>query len=76
MATAVSCLQFAGHQQMYLRQAVCSIAEALCTGVEVRVTPMRTEVIIRATRTQNVLGAALQHMYARVSVWRGLEVAA
>jgi len=25
-------------------------------GVEVRVTPMRTEVIIRATRTQNVLG--------------------
>ena len=39
-------------------------------------TPMRTEVIIRATRTQNVLGAALQHMYARVFVWRGLEVAA
>jgi len=29
------------------------------TGVEVRVTPMRTEVIIRATRTQNVLGAFL-----------------
>jgi hypothetical protein len=26
------------------------------SGVEVRVTPMRTEVIIRATRTQNVLG--------------------
>jgi len=25
----------------------------------VRVTPMRTEVIIRATRTQNVLGAFL-----------------
>merc|ERR1740125_39361 len=25
-------------------------------GEEVRVTPMRTEVIIRATRTQNVLG--------------------
>jgi ribosomal protein uS3 len=25
-------------------------------GVEVRVTPMRTEIIIRATRTQNVLG--------------------
>jgi small subunit ribosomal protein S3e len=24
-------------------------------GVEVRVTPMRTEIIIRATRTQNVL---------------------
>jgi len=26
------------------------------SGVEVRVTPVRTEVIIRATRTQNVLG--------------------
>jgi len=25
-------------------------------GVEVRVTPLRTEIIIRATRTQNVLG--------------------
>jgi len=26
------------------------------SGVEVRVTPMRTEIVIRATRTQNVLG--------------------
>ncbi len=26
------------------------------SGVEVRITPVRTEVIIRATRTQNVLG--------------------
>ena len=26
------------------------------SGVEVRVTPMRTEIIIRATRTQSVLG--------------------
>lgn len=26
------------------------------SGVEVRVRPMRTEIIIRATRTQNVLG--------------------
>lgn len=26
------------------------------SGVEVRVTPLRTEIIIRATRTQNVLG--------------------
>ena len=25
-------------------------------GCEVRVTPMRTEIVIRATRTQNVLG--------------------
>jgi ribosomal protein S3 len=30
------------------------------SGVEVRVTPMRTEVIIRATRTQNVLGTFAQ----------------
>jgi small subunit ribosomal protein S3e len=28
-------------------------------GVEIRVTPMRTEIIIRATRTQNVLGTCI-----------------
>ncbi|KAH7668784.1 40S ribosomal protein S3 protein [Dioscorea alata] len=33
------------------------LAEDGYSGVEVRVTPMRTEIIIRATRTQNVLGA-------------------
>ncbi|KAL5576901.1 hypothetical protein UlMin_018600 [Ulmus minor] len=32
------------------------LAEDGYSGVEVRVTPMRTEIIIRATRTQNVLG--------------------
>ncbi len=32
------------------------LAEHGYSGVEVRVTPMRTEIIIRATRTQNVLG--------------------
>merc|ERR1712137_57415 len=32
------------------------LAEDGYAGVEVRITPMRTEVIIRATRTQNVLG--------------------
>jgi len=32
------------------------LAEEGYAGVEVRVTPMRTEIIIRATRTQNVLG--------------------
>merc|ERR1711871_1447879 len=32
------------------------LAEDGYAGVEVRVTPVRTEVIIRATRTQNVLG--------------------
>ncbi|KAG5229930.1 Filament plant protein [Salix suchowensis] len=32
------------------------LAEDGYSGVEVRVTPMPTEIIIRATRTQNVLG--------------------
>uniref|UniRef100_A0A2I2YWH0 KH type-2 domain-containing protein n=1 Tax=Gorilla gorilla gorilla TaxID=9595 RepID=A0A2I2YWH0_GORGO len=32
------------------------LAEHGCSGVEVRVTPTRTEIIILATRTQNVLG--------------------
>ncbi|KAL7167711.1 hypothetical protein ACSBR2_038212 [Camellia fascicularis] len=32
------------------------LAEDGYSGVEVRVTPIRTEIIIRATRTQNVLG--------------------
>lgn len=35
------------------------LAEDGYSGVEVRVTPMRTEIIIRATRTQNVLGESL-----------------
>lgn len=35
------------------------LAEDGYSGVEVRVTPMRTEIIIRATRTQNVLGRVL-----------------
>jgi ribosomal protein S3 len=34
--------------------------------VEVRVTPMRTEIIIRATRTQNVLG----EQHAAVDLWQ------
>ena len=32
------------------------LAEHGYSGVEVRVTPIKTEIIIRATRTQNVLG--------------------
>lgn len=32
------------------------LAEDGYSGVEVRITPMRTEIIIRATRTMNVLG--------------------
>lgn len=35
------------------------LAEDGYSGVEVRVTPMRTEIIIKATRTQNVLGEQL-----------------
>ncbi|KAJ0974604.1 hypothetical protein J5N97_016569 [Dioscorea zingiberensis] len=31
------------------------LAEDGYSGIEVRVTPMRTEIIIRATRTQNTL---------------------
>ena len=40
------------------------LAEHGYSGVEVRVTPMRTEIIIKATRTQNVLGApqSAQHI--------------
>ncbi|KAM7274091.1 hypothetical protein ACFE04_028755 [Oxalis oulophora] len=36
------------------------LAEDGYSGVEVRVTPMRTEIIIRATRTQNVLSSSSQ----------------
>jgi len=35
------------------------LAEDGYSGVDVRQTPMRTEIIIRATRTQNVLGEFL-----------------
>merc|ERR1712010_249726 len=38
------------------------------SGVEVRVTPLRTEVIIRATRTQNVLGEKGQRIRELTSV--------
>ena len=38
------------------------LAEHGYSGVEVRVTPIRTEIIIRATRTQNVLGELLHHL--------------
>ena len=33
------------------------LAEDGYSGAEVRVTPLKTEIIIRATRTQSVLGA-------------------
>lgn len=40
------------------------LAEHGYSGVEVRVTPMRTEIIIKATRTQNVLGASASEQYS------------
>ncbi|KAK6125028.1 hypothetical protein DH2020_041206 [Rehmannia glutinosa] len=43
---------FAELNELLMRE----LAEDGYSGVEVRVTPMRTEIIIRATRTQNVLG--------------------
>ena len=46
------------------------LAEDGFAGVEVRVTPMRTEIIIRATRTQNVLG----EYYSLSDTYRGAIV--
>ena len=43
------------------------LAEDGYSGVEVRVTPMRTEIIIRATRTQNVLGDSMDLMIIEFS---------
>merc|ERR1712185_82359 len=43
-------------------------AEDGYSGVEVRKTPMRTEIIIRATRTQNVLGEKGQRIRELTSV--------
>jgi hypothetical protein len=43
------------------------LAEDGYSGVEVRVTPMRTEIIIRATRTQNVLGNFLSPFFTPAS---------
>ncbi|KAL3619975.1 hypothetical protein CASFOL_034887 [Castilleja foliolosa] len=43
---------FAELNELFTRE----LAEDGYSGVEVRVTPMRTEIIIHATRTQNVLG--------------------
>uniref|UniRef100_A0A803N3C9 Small ribosomal subunit protein uS3 C-terminal domain-containing protein n=1 Tax=Chenopodium quinoa TaxID=63459 RepID=A0A803N3C9_CHEQI len=47
------------------------LAEDGYSGVEVRVTPMRTEIIIRATRTQNVLENTVE-LYAEKVNNRGL----
>lgn len=45
-------LFFAELNELFIRE----LSEEGYSGVEVRVTPIRTEIIIRATRTQNVLG--------------------
>lgn len=55
------CLQFVADGVFYaeLNELFTrELAEHGYSGVEVRVTPLRTEIIIRATRTQNVLGRA------------------
>jgi ribosomal protein S3 len=44
------------------------LAEDGYAGVEVRVVPLRTEIIIRATRTQNVLGEKGQRIRELTSV--------
>jgi hypothetical protein len=49
------------------------LAEDGYSGVEVRVTPMRTEIIIRATRTQNVLGEQQAAAGHRMSESRRLK---
>lgn len=43
---------YAELNQLFIRE----LSEEGYSGVEVRVTPTRTEIIIRATRTKNVLG--------------------
>ena len=43
------------------------LAEHGYSGVEVRVTPLRTEIIIRATRTQNVLGECLHFVPSKLA---------
>ena len=44
------------------------LAEDGYSGVEVRVTPVRTEIIIRATRTQSVLGEKGQRIRELTSI--------
>ena len=53
-----------------LTRLPASQAEDGYAGVEVRVTPMRTEIIIRATRTQNVLGACSSRGAKAADPWR------
>lgn len=58
---------FAELNELFTRE----LAEDGYSGVEVRVTPVRTEVIIRATRTQNVLGDCLMPCFQfPVDIWK------
>ncbi len=50
--------------QLFARQ----LAEHGYAGLEVRVTPLRTEIIIKATRTQDVLGEKGQRIRELTSV--------
>ncbi len=63
-----ACLQFVADGVFYaeLNELLTrELAEHGYSGVEVRVTPMRTEIIIRATRTQNVLGERCHTSFRR-----------
>ena len=58
-AHAVYYLQFVADGVFYAELnelLIRELAEDGYSGVDVRVTPLRTEIIIKATRTQNVLG--------------------
>ena len=44
------------------------LAEDGYAGVEIRVTPLRTEIIIKATRTQDILGEKGQRIRELTSV--------
>ena len=55
---------YAELNQLFTRE----LAEEGYSGVEVRVTPMRTEIIIRATKTQSVLGEKGRRIHELTSV--------
>ena len=47
---------YSGVEVIFLHPAATCLHNNLITAFQVRVTPTRTEIIIMATRTQNVLG--------------------
>lgn len=53
---------------LFLKLLTQELAEEGYAGVEVRVTPLRTEIIISATRPQNVLGEKGQRIRELTSV--------